>query len=55
VLDRGDAGLVVVYGPDMADRVNAGVAGAAATVRASTDLTNEQLAEKIRAAQNAHT
>ncbi len=53
VLDRGDAGLVVVYGPDMADRVGAAVTGAAATVRTTTDLTNEQLAAKIRDAEAA--
>ena len=51
VLDRGNAGLVVVYGPDMADRVSGALGKAAAKVRTTTDLSNEQLAERIRAAE----
>jgi uncharacterized membrane protein len=53
VLDRGGAGLVVVYGPDMADRVNTGVTRASSTVRRTTDITPEQLAEELRAAETA--
>ena len=49
VLDQGDAGLVVVYGPDMADRVSGALGKATARVRTTTDLTNEQLAERLRA------
>ena len=51
VLDRGDAGLVVVYGPDLADRIRAAVIRATSTVRRSTDLSTERLAEDLRAAQ----
>jgi uncharacterized membrane protein len=50
VLDDGDAGLVVVYASDMADRVTAGVTAARRTVRASTTVTADQLAASIRAA-----
>jgi uncharacterized membrane protein len=53
VLDRGDAGLVVVYGPDMADRVAASVEGASSTVRRTTDVSLEQLQAEIRAAEEA--
>ena len=49
VLDEGAAGLVVVYASDMADRVAAGVTAARRTVRATTTVTAEQLAERIRA------
>ena len=50
VLDEGAAGLVVVYTSDMADRVSAGVTAARKIVRATTTVTAEQLAERIRAA-----
>jgi uncharacterized membrane protein len=53
VLDRGDAGLVVVYGPDMADRVATSVTRASSKVNATTNVSTEQLAEKVRAAQAA--
>ena len=47
VLDEGDAGLVVVYAADMADRVGSSVTRATRTVRATTTLTAEQLAAKM--------
>jgi uncharacterized membrane protein len=47
VLDEGAAGLVVVYASDMADRVAAGVTKARKTVRATTTVTAEQLAERM--------
>jgi uncharacterized membrane protein len=47
VLDEGDAGLVVVYAADMADRVGASVTRAIRTVRATTTLSAEQLAAKM--------
>ena len=53
VLDQGDAGLVVVYGTDMADRVNPAVRGAKAVVRRSADVGVEALAEEVRAAEEA--
>jgi uncharacterized membrane protein len=53
VLDSGDAGLVVFYGPDMADRVTAGVTRATAKAFATTDLSAEQIAAEIRDAQAA--
>jgi uncharacterized membrane protein len=53
VLDQGDAGLVVVYASDMADRVATTVTRAAATVRATTTVTAEQLAAEIREAEAA--
>jgi uncharacterized membrane protein len=51
VLDQGHAGLVVVYGPDMADRVSGAITRATSYVRASTDVTSEQLAEDLREAE----
>ena len=48
VLDEGDAGLVVVYSSDMADRVVSSVTRARRTVRATTTLTAEQLAAGMR-------
>jgi uncharacterized membrane protein len=51
VLDRGDAGLVVFYGPDMADRVTTSIRAATATVRATTDVSLDALAEEMRAAE----
>jgi len=53
VLDEGDAGLVVVYASDMADRVTAGVATARNTVRKTTNVTADELADDIRQAQAA--
>jgi len=53
VLDSGDAGLVVAYGPNMADRVAAAVAGAASKVHVTTDVTVEQLASDLRSAMAA--
>ena len=53
VLDQGSAGLVVVYGPDMADRVSGTITQAIAKVRTSTDISPEQLAEELREAQAA--
>jgi uncharacterized membrane protein len=49
VLERGDAGLVVVYAADMADRVMTSVNGATHKVTATTTVTAEQLAADIRA------
>ena len=53
VLDRGDAGLVVVYGPDMADRVTGSITAATSSVRRTTDLSAEALAAELRAAEAA--
>jgi uncharacterized membrane protein len=51
VLDRGDAGLIVVYGSEMADRIGSSVSRAKAKVRRSTDLSFEQLAAEVREAE----
>jgi uncharacterized membrane protein len=51
VLDQGDSGLVVAYGPNMADRVTAAVAGAAGKAYVTTDVTVEQLASDLRSAK----
>jgi uncharacterized membrane protein len=53
VLDRGDAGLVVVYGPDMADRVATSVTRASSKVNTNTNISAEELAAEIQAAQAA--
>jgi uncharacterized membrane protein len=50
VLDRGDGGLVVAYGPDMADRVTSAVAGATSKVHVTTDISVEELASELRSA-----
>ena len=50
VLDRGDAGLVVVYGPAMSARVNSAIAGASAKVHVTTDVSVEALAAELQAA-----
>ena len=42
VLDEGDAGLVVVYSADMADRVNASITRARRTARATTTLSADR-------------
>jgi hypothetical protein len=44
VLDQGDAGLVVVYPPEMADRVSTSVTAASGKVHATAGITGEQLA-----------
>jgi uncharacterized membrane protein len=49
VLDDGDAGLVVVYASDMADRVTTSVTAARKIVQATTTVTADQLAADIRA------
>jgi uncharacterized membrane protein len=51
VLDQGDAGLVVVYPPEMADRVATSVTAASAKVQATAGITGEQLAADVRAAE----
>ena len=51
VLDRGDAGLVVLYGSDMADRVATGVSRATSTTFATTDLSMERIAAELGAEQ----
>jgi uncharacterized membrane protein len=51
VLDQGDAGLVVVYPPEMADRMWDSVSGASSTVHAEAGITGEQLAADVRAAE----
>jgi uncharacterized membrane protein len=51
VLDRGEAGLVVVYPPDMADRVNAELGGATAKAHAMAGVSGEELAAEVRAAE----
>jgi uncharacterized membrane protein len=53
VLDRGEAGLVVVYGADLADRIQTTVTRAKATVRRSTNMSFDELAEEVRAAEDA--
>ena len=53
VLDEGDAGLVVVYAADMADRVTPGVSRARRSVRGTTNVTADQLAAEIREAKSA--
>jgi uncharacterized membrane protein len=55
VLDQGRAGLVVVYGPDMADRVNSTITRATSRVRATTDVSPEQLGADLREAEAAAT
>jgi uncharacterized membrane protein len=53
ILDEGDAGVVVVYASDMADRVNASIRAARITLRKTTSVTAEQLAAEIREAEAA--
>ncbi len=52
VLDQGHAGVVVVYGPDMADRVSSTIKLATSRVRATTDVSSEQLAADLREAES---
>jgi uncharacterized membrane protein len=51
VLDAGDAGLVVVYASDMADRVLTTVSRAHSTVRRSAAVAVDELADEVRAAE----
>ena len=51
VLDQGGAGLVVVYPPEMADRVAVSVTAASSKVQATAGITPEQLAAEVRAAE----
>jgi uncharacterized membrane protein len=51
ILDRGDAGLVVVYPAEMADRVSTSVTRATSKVHAMAGISGEQLAEEVRAAE----
>ena len=51
VLDRGDAGLVVVYPPEMADRVRDSLSGATTKVRAEAGISGERLAAEVREAE----
>jgi uncharacterized membrane protein len=53
VLDRGEAGLVVVYASEMAGRVTPAVSGASSTVRTTTSVPVDQLAADIRDAETA--
>jgi uncharacterized membrane protein len=55
VLDEADAGLVIVYAADMADRVTTNVTAAGRTVCGTTDVTAEELAADIREAETAST
>jgi uncharacterized membrane protein len=49
VLDRGAAGLVVLYGSDMADRVATGVSRATSTTFTTTDTSIERIAAELGA------
>jgi uncharacterized membrane protein len=51
VLDSGDAGLVVVYPPDMADRVSVAITKATSKVHATAGISGEDLAADVRAAE----
>jgi len=51
VLDEGDAGLVVVYAADMADRVVDCVTRARSTVRTTTTVAPDELADDVREAE----
>jgi uncharacterized membrane protein len=53
VLDRGTGGLIVVYAPEMSDRVTTSVRAAHSKVRTSTNVSVEQLAADVRAAEEA--
>lgn len=55
VLDRSDAGLVVAYGPEMAGHVTAALSKAESHVRTTTDLSNAEIAERLRAAEHSTT
>jgi uncharacterized membrane protein len=51
VLDEGDAGLVVVYPGELSGQVTEAVKAAKAKVRASANVTLEELAADVRAAE----
>jgi uncharacterized membrane protein len=51
VLDSGDAGLVVVYPQDMADRVSVAITKATSKVHAMAGISGEELAADVRAAE----
>ena len=51
VLDQGEAGVVVVYPPEMGDRVRDSLSGASHKVHAEAGITGEQLAADVRAAE----
>lgn len=51
VLDSGDAGLVVVYPRDMADRVSVAITRAKTKVHATAGISGEELAADVRAAE----
>jgi hypothetical protein len=53
VLDRGAAGLVVFYGPELADRVTTGITRSTSHAFTTTDLSAEEVAARMRAAQLA--
>jgi uncharacterized membrane protein len=53
VLDRGDAGLVVVYASEMAGRITPAVDRASSTVRTTTTVSVDQLAAEIRDSETA--
>jgi uncharacterized membrane protein len=53
VLDQGDAGLIVVYHADMADRITDAVRGARHWEQRSTNVSMEQLAADVREALTA--
>jgi uncharacterized membrane protein len=52
-LDRGGAGLVVVYPPEMAGRVSEAVTRATAHVSRTTSVSKEELAADLREAETA--
>jgi hypothetical protein len=51
VLAPGDAGLVVVYPPEMADGASASVTAASSPVHATAGITGERLAADVRSAE----
>jgi len=51
VIDKGRAGLIVVYAPEMADQVGANSARAARSVTKSTSVSSDQLAAEVREAE----
>jgi uncharacterized membrane protein len=53
VIDRGHAGLIVVYAPEMADQVGANSSRAARSVTKTTSFHAEQLAAEVRDAESA--
>jgi uncharacterized membrane protein len=54
VLDQGDAGLVVVYPPEMSGQITASVTRATSKVKRNAGITGEQLAADVRAAEASH-